>query len=169
VLAAAVAARADVIVTANLKDFPPPVCAPLGVEVMHPDDFLLALLDQAPRAVLAALRQQAADLNEPKIALEELLQMLTKATPTFVAQVRAYLCSSAQVSSSAPPRPPRTPPPTTPTSNARSGSSASTSPAHPTQADRSLHRKRITDWALGRHPCTAERVRMTSCRHRRAT
>jgi hypothetical protein len=60
VLAAAVAARADVIVTANLKDFPPPVCAPLGVEVM----------------------------NEPKIALEELLQMLTKATPTFVAQVR---------------------------------------------------------------------------------
>ncbi len=79
-LAAAVAARADVIVTANLKDFPPPVCAPLGVEVMHPDDFLLALLDQAPRAVLAALRQQAADLNEPKIAR----------TPEATANAAAY-------------------------------------------------------------------------------
>jgi predicted nucleic acid-binding protein len=43
VLAAAVAGGAEAVVTANLLDFPPEACDPLGVEAVHPDDFLLGL------------------------------------------------------------------------------------------------------------------------------
>lgn len=91
VLAAAVAAHAGVIVTANLKDFPRQACAPLGVEAVHPDDFLRGLLAQAPGTVVAALREQAGDLHNPPVTLDELLQMLAKVTPAFVTDVRAHL------------------------------------------------------------------------------
>jgi PIN domain len=55
VLAAAIRANAEVIVTFNLKDFPAGVLAGYNVEAMHPDDFLLALFDAAPGPVCAAL------------------------------------------------------------------------------------------------------------------
>ncbi len=48
VLAAAVAADSELIVTFNLGDFPPAACEPVGVEAIHPDDFLLDLHDLAP-------------------------------------------------------------------------------------------------------------------------
>lgn len=40
VLAAAVVARAQVIVTANIKDFPASALDPFGIEAQHPDVFL---------------------------------------------------------------------------------------------------------------------------------
>lgn len=91
VLAAAVTAHAEAIVTTNLKDFPARACAPLGVEAIHPDDFLSALLAEAPRTVVAVLRQQAAGLDNPPITLDELLGMLAKPAPGFVAAVRQRL------------------------------------------------------------------------------
>jgi hypothetical protein len=39
VLAAAIRGRADVIVTRNLRDFPPDRLAPYGIEAQHPDTF----------------------------------------------------------------------------------------------------------------------------------
>jgi hypothetical protein len=51
----------------------------------------LGLLAKAPRSVVAALREQAGDLDNPPIAVDELLQMLAKAVPTFVADVRTRL------------------------------------------------------------------------------
>jgi hypothetical protein len=65
VLAAAVAAGSELIVTFNLDDFPAPACEPLGVAAIHPDDFLLNLHGLYPGNVRAALEQQAADLNPP--------------------------------------------------------------------------------------------------------
>lgn len=49
VLAAAVASGAQVVVTLNLKDFPPESCEPLAIEPLHPDVFLMDLygLDDA--------------------------------------------------------------------------------------------------------------------------
>jgi len=91
VLAAAVAADSEVIVTFDLNDFPPEACEPVGVEAIHPDEFLLALHDLNPQAVRAALEQQAADLNPPW-PLEELLRALTTAgVPRFVDAIRARL------------------------------------------------------------------------------
>jgi predicted nucleic acid-binding protein len=89
VLAAAVAAGSELIVTFDLDDFPPLACEPLGVEATHPDDFLLDLHDLNPDAVRAALEQQASDLNPPW-PLDELLRALTTAgVPRFADAIRA--------------------------------------------------------------------------------
>lgn len=89
VLAAAVAADSELIVTLDLDDFPPAACEPLGVEAIHPDDFLLDLHDLNPDAVRAALEQQAADLNPPW-PLDELLRALaTAGVPRFADAIRA--------------------------------------------------------------------------------
>lgn len=88
VLAAAVAAGSELIVTFNLDDFPAEACEPLGVEAIHPDDFLLDLYDLSPDGVRAALEQQAADLHPPW-PLNQLLSALEVAgVPRFVAAVR---------------------------------------------------------------------------------
>ncbi len=61
---------------------------PLGVEAIHPDDFLLDLHNVSPDTVRAALKQQAADLNPPW-PLEQLLVALEVAgVPRFVAAAR---------------------------------------------------------------------------------
>lgn len=88
VLAAAVAAHAEAVVTSNLKDFPAASCAPLGVEAVHPDEFLLALLGKAPDTVLGVLGEQVADLDRPPIRLDELLTMLEAVVPAFADGVR---------------------------------------------------------------------------------
>lgn len=89
VLACAVAADSELVVTSNLVHFPSEACEPVGVEARHPDAFLLDLLDLAPDGVRAALEEQAADLNPPW-PLDELLRALERAgAPRFVAGVRA--------------------------------------------------------------------------------
>lgn len=45
VIAAALAGHADCIVTANLKHFPDKVLDQLGLEAIHPDDFIIYQLD----------------------------------------------------------------------------------------------------------------------------
>lgn len=54
VLAAAIRGHAGVIVTMNLRDFPPDVLIPFGIDAQHPDEFVLHLLGLAPGAVVAA-------------------------------------------------------------------------------------------------------------------
>lgn len=86
VLAAAVRSRAGAIVTFNLSDFPDPAVGPYEIEVIHPDTFLLDLLDLAPDAVLAELERQArANRQSPK-NLQELLHALTKVHVTQFAK-----------------------------------------------------------------------------------
>ncbi len=90
VLATAVAADSELIVTSNLGDFPPEACEPVGVEARHPDDFLLDLLDLAPEGVRAALDSRPR-ISNPPWALEELLGALeTAGVPRFVAAIRAH-------------------------------------------------------------------------------
>lgn len=77
VLAAAIAAKAPVIVTFNLEDFPAAALAPYGVRAQHPDEFACGLLDQAPAAFLEAARQQRAALRNPPRSVVEYLATLT--------------------------------------------------------------------------------------------
>ena len=42
VLAAAIAGHADCIITFNLRDFPEPALEPFGIEVIHPDRFIVS-------------------------------------------------------------------------------------------------------------------------------
>lgn len=65
VVAAAVRAGAQVIVTQNLKDFPPDVLQPYGVEAKHPDVFLTEAMDIHERRFFAAISQMAASLRRP--------------------------------------------------------------------------------------------------------
>jgi len=76
VLAAAIRCGAQTIVTANLKDFPTEALAPYDVEPLHPDRFLLDLLDLAPGVILKVLDEQVRALKNPPMELAELLERL---------------------------------------------------------------------------------------------
>jgi hypothetical protein len=96
VLAAAVAGRADILVTENLKDFPPAAVAHLGITVAGQDDFLSGLLELYPDAVLDALRRQASRYRrEPRtvMALLNVLASPGQGCPEFARQCRTC-CNS---------------------------------------------------------------------------
>lgn len=76
VLAAAIRAGAQTIVTINVRDFPAPRLAPLGIEAQHPDEFILGLIDLAPGAVAGILMEQAAALKHPRHSPAEVLEKL---------------------------------------------------------------------------------------------
>jgi len=89
VLAVAVRARADAIVTANLRDFPPAVLERLEVEAISPDEFLLSQLDMRSPVVLDVLEAQAAATRNPRRSVDDVLTALTRAgVPDFVDEVR---------------------------------------------------------------------------------
>jgi len=75
VLAAAIAARADSLVTANLGDFPARALPP-GVAVVSPDDFILMLVHADPEAVATVIDNQASALRKPPMTTAELLDGL---------------------------------------------------------------------------------------------
>src|SRR2546421_347380 len=73
VLAAAIRAGAECIVTYNLKDFPREMLARFDIEAQHPDDFLLTLFEVAPGLVCGAVKRQREGLRNPPKTAEELL------------------------------------------------------------------------------------------------
>ena len=92
VLAAAIRGRADVIVTMNLRDFPPDIIAPFGIEVQHPDEFILHLLDLAPGTVAAAAQNHRQSLHHPPKTVDEYLDTLERQGLTQTASVlREYM------------------------------------------------------------------------------
>jgi predicted nucleic acid-binding protein len=92
VLAAAVRANAEVLVTFNLKDFPADSTAAFEIEVVHPDDFLLDQLDLFPGLVVGTLRHLVSIYDSPHVSMDELLRSLTRAgVPKFANEVPRYL------------------------------------------------------------------------------
>jgi len=73
VVAAAVFANAEVIVTFNLKDFPAVILKSLHVQAQHPDDFVVGLIDIDEMAVCEAARRQRANLLHPPKSVDQLL------------------------------------------------------------------------------------------------
>lgn len=76
VLAAAIRGHVDVIVTANLKDFPFDRLKPFDVQPQHPDVFIADLLGVDPRGVLEAFLAQVANLRNPPKTAQQVLQTL---------------------------------------------------------------------------------------------
>lgn len=76
VLAAAIRAGADIIVTFNLTDFPEASLKPYGIEAQHPDDFLTFQLDLAPNIVCTAAKRHRASLKNPPKDVDEYLGTL---------------------------------------------------------------------------------------------
>jgi len=89
VVAAALRAHADAIVTANLRDFPDEMMRRLDLEVISPDDFLLSQLDMRSAIVLQAIEAQAAATRNPRRSVDDVLTSLLRAgVPGFVDEVR---------------------------------------------------------------------------------
>ena len=76
VLAAAIRARADVIVTFNLRDFPDELLKKYGIVAQHPDEFISHLLDLAPSTVCKAAKRQRQSLKNPPRSVDEFLETL---------------------------------------------------------------------------------------------
>lgn len=76
VLAAAIRAGADAIITYNLADFPSATLVRYGIEAQHPDDFVVCQLDLDLAKVLSALRAQRASLTKQPLSLDAFLAKL---------------------------------------------------------------------------------------------
>jgi hypothetical protein len=76
VVAAAIRAGAQVIVTYNEKDFPASALKPFGIEAQHPDVFLEHVFDLEIDIALAAVKGQRSAYRNPAITAEDFVQML---------------------------------------------------------------------------------------------
>lgn len=87
VLAAAIRCRADAIVTFNLKDFPAQALAEVGIEAIHPDDFIVYQFDlHAAKAYLAAKRIRARLKSPPRSAAEYVERLRIMGLPQTAAR-----------------------------------------------------------------------------------
>lgn len=76
VLAAAIASQAEAIITFNLRDFPSEQLRKYGVEAIHPDAFIVSLIEEDAETVAEALENQQKTLKNPPQTLEEVLATL---------------------------------------------------------------------------------------------
>lgn len=76
VVEAAIRGEATSIVTFNLRDFPASALDPLRVIALHPDEFVLTLLDDAPGRVCAVVEGQAHALTKPPTTVPDLVDRI---------------------------------------------------------------------------------------------
>lgn len=76
VLAAAIKAHAQLIVTENIKDFPADKLCPWNVEVRGADDFVLDLIDLSRPAVYAQVQRMADAWKNPPGTVDDVLSSL---------------------------------------------------------------------------------------------
>jgi hypothetical protein len=76
VLAAAIKANAQVIVTENLSDFPADALGEWNVEAMGADEFLLDLIDLDQQAVYAQVQRMADAWKNPPGTVDDVLNAL---------------------------------------------------------------------------------------------
>jgi predicted nucleic acid-binding protein len=94
VLAAAVSAKADMIVTFNLRDFPPQALTPHAIDAVHPDAFLSELLAVDPQIVLTAVERKRASYRNPPVDLTDLTAWLATTLPGFAQAIQAKTLDS---------------------------------------------------------------------------
>jgi len=83
VLAAALFAKVDVIVTDNVKDFPPHIAPRFEIDVKTADQFLVQQWWLGPRLVAAVIVEQSEGTRRPHIAAPRLLEALARVVPEF--------------------------------------------------------------------------------------
>ena len=79
VLAAAIHGGAEVIVTANLRDFPVTALDPYKIVAQEPDAFILGLLEVDPESALGAFAADRARLRHPATSAREYLAGIERA------------------------------------------------------------------------------------------
>lgn len=91
VLAAAVKAEAQIIVTSNLTDFPDHTLSPFRIKARSPDQFLTYLFSHKPQMMKEVLSEQAAQMKRPAKTVSDVLNTLAVDAPNFVELVRFQL------------------------------------------------------------------------------
>jgi hypothetical protein len=79
VVAAAIYANAQVIVTTNLRDFPADVLSPFNIEAKSPDDFVLDQIGIDGRVVWACVQQIADSRAKPPETVNDVIRQLENA------------------------------------------------------------------------------------------
>lgn len=87
VLAAAVIARAGIIVTTNLKDFDDKALTPWNIKAQSPDNFLCELFDEYPDVMVQVVQTQVQKYRRSPRTWLELLEKLSKQIPKFTRKV----------------------------------------------------------------------------------
>jgi len=91
ILAAAIKANAQTIVTYNLSDFPSSIVSKYEMDIQHPDEFLRNLLDLAPARVIRTVQETRLSLKNPPKNSGEYLAILEKQSlPQTVTYLRGY-------------------------------------------------------------------------------
>jgi hypothetical protein len=91
VLAAAIHAKAEYIITFNLKDFPNTILQSYNVEAVSPDEFVLRLIRTIPTYVFESARNHRLNLVSPPLSVEEYLTTLEQqGLPNTVAFLREH-------------------------------------------------------------------------------
>lgn len=78
VLAVAIRAHAQVIVTHNVRDFPAAALEPYAIEAQRPDEFMLNMLDLARPTVEKVIAQLLSALAAPALTRDTLLDILER-------------------------------------------------------------------------------------------
>jgi hypothetical protein len=91
VLAAAIVGHCDVIVTTNLKHFPPTALEPFGIEAQHPDEFLCNHLNLAQGLFCSCVQKIRRRLKNPPYTTDEYLETLIRnSLVATAAELRAF-------------------------------------------------------------------------------
>lgn len=94
VLAAAIRAGAEHIITENLKDFPAKALDPLGIEAVSADDFLSSTFELYPAEGVATIRAMRGDYeNPPFTPAEFIFDLQTKGLPKLASLLREHIDS----------------------------------------------------------------------------
>lgn len=89
VLAAAIACKANQIITSNIKDFPQTVLDIHDIEALHPDDFIANLIDLNPLKAVNAVETARQRLKNPPKNFDEYLDiLLNQGLPISVSLLR---------------------------------------------------------------------------------
>jgi predicted nucleic acid-binding protein len=100
VLAAAILGRADVIVTFNLRHFPPSALTPFDIEAQHPDVFLGYEYDLEPDVIADVIACQSADTGrggKPALTVYDVLDSLaTCGVPQFAERLRVHFTATSR-------------------------------------------------------------------------
>lgn len=79
VLAAAIASRADCLVTFNERDFPRETLQPFHIHTSHPDRFLMDIDRLGDGALMAAAREDFAHYKRPPLSVDAYIERFRKA------------------------------------------------------------------------------------------
>ena len=85
-IAAAIAGKADAIITNNIADFPARPLAALGLRVLTPDEYLRELLKAEQTEVIATIERLAREKRNPAPTPADLLARVGKIAPQFACE-----------------------------------------------------------------------------------